>query len=242
MFGYDSAAVVTGRAGADADASSDFRAEGREYLEAPLLVYETSHPDNRGWVHNISEHGLGVVGLRARVNEIKRFIIQGDDAIPVEPVEVQAVCRWVKPYPLEDDFDAGFEIIAIAWEDWNKLLKLVPSLEVDEKLRKEERYKLDQPLPVFEAGKQEHAGYVVDISDHGFRVMGMPVKLGERKKIIFEVTECGSSHGIEVEAVCRWLKPRDPDEDFDAGFEIIEAHGDSLKKLASLRPKRPLKY
>lgn len=242
MFGYDSPAVVTGRTGADGDADADFRAEGREYLEAPLLVYEPSRPDNRGWVHNISEHGLGVVGLRARVNEIKRFVIQGDAAIPVEPCEVQAVCRWVKPYPLEDDFDAGFEIIAIARDDWNRLLNLVPSLEVDEKLRKEERYKVEPPMPVFEAGRQEQAGYVVDISEHGFRVMGMPVKLGERKKIVFQFPEGGSTRSVEVEALCRWLKPRDPEEDFDAGFEIIEVLGDSFKKLVSIHPKRPLKY
>uniref|UniRef100_A0A7C4EVQ9 PilZ domain-containing protein n=1 Tax=Desulfomonile tiedjei TaxID=2358 RepID=A0A7C4EVQ9_9BACT len=242
MFGYDSASVITGRSGADADVSGDFRAEGREYLEAPLLVYEPSCPDNRGWVHNISEHGLGVVGVRARVNEIKRLVIQGDEAIPVEPCEVQAVCRWVRPYPLEDDLDAGFEIIAISQDNWDKLLSLVPSLEVDEKLRKEERHKVEPPMPIFEVGKQEQAGYVVDVSEHGFRVMGLPVKLGERKKFVFQLTDGESRQGIEVEAHCRWLKPRDPDEDFDAGFEIIEFRGDSFKKLVAMHSKRQLKY
>jgi len=242
MFGYDSAAVVSGRSSADGEVGGDFRAEGREYLEAPLLVYEPSCPDNRGWVHNISEHGLGVVGVQARVNEIKRFVIQGDEAIPVEPCEVQAVCRWVKPYPLDDDFDAGFEIVAIAQDDWNKLLSLVPSLEVDEKLRKEERHKVEPPLPIFEVGKQEQAGYLVDISEHGFRVMGMPIKLGQRKKLVFQIFDGESTRGVEIEALCRWLKPRDPDEDFDAGFEIIEVLGESFKKIVALHPKRPLRY
>lgn len=242
MFGYDSVAVVTGRSGADADASADFRAEGREYLEVPLLVYEPSCPDNKGWVHNISEHGLGVVGIRATVNETKRLVIHGDESVQVEPCEVQAVCRWVKSYPLEDDLDAGFQIVAISQTDWQKLLSLVPSLEVDEKLRKEERHRVDPPMPLFEVGKQEQVGYVLDISEHGFRAMGMPVKLGERKKFLFQLTGGESPRGIEVEAVCRWLKPRDPEEDFDTGFEIMKVKGDSFKKLVKLHAKRHLKY
>ncbi len=72
--------------------------------------------------------------------------------------------------------------------------------------------------------------------------MGLPVKLGERKKFVFQLTDGESTRGIEVEAHCRWLKPRDPHEDFDAGFEIIEFRGESFRKLVAMYSKRQLKY
>jgi c-di-GMP-binding flagellar brake protein YcgR len=231
-------AVLFGRPGGDPEQDDEVRAEGREYLEVPLLLYESTCPKNRGWVHNISEHGLGVVGVEAKINEKKKFVITADELPDVTPCEVEAVCCWIKKQALGNELDAGFEIVQISEENWEKLREMVPTLEVDEKLRSDERLCLDPPLSVHEADRPEVRGRVQDISDHGLRVVGVRASVGEMKRFVLDVGECLDNHGIEFEAVCRWIKPRDAEIDFDSGFEITAVYGDSFKKIVRLIPKR----
>lgn len=238
MNGQDVFAVLFGRPGDEAE-DAEVRGEGREYLEVPIAVHELGHPKNRGWVHNISEHGLGLVGLDAQINEKKNLVITADDVLEITPCEIEAVCRWVKKQGLDEEFDAGFEIIQISDENWTKLLQMVPTLEVDEKLRKEDRLFMDPPLAVYEIGSPEVRCLVLDVSEHGLRVMGVRTRVGETKKLVLEVVHGSDNHGIEFEAVCRWTKPKDFETDFDAGFEITSVCGDSFKKLLKLIPKQP---
>ncbi|MDQ1239991.1 MAG: hypothetical protein QG577_2177 [Thermodesulfobacteriota bacterium] len=240
MFDRDSDAVVFGTA--DAEDEIDYRSEGREYLAPRLSVYEEARPETRGQVQNISEHGIGLTGIHARVHEIKTFVIAGDETAAEEPCQVQAVCRWVKPKTGDEDQDAGFEIVGITQENWRRLQELVPTLNVEEHLRTEERHTIDPPIPVYEVGKTEYAGYIVDVSSQGFRIIGLEAKVGERKKLVLKVGDEISKQGIEIEALCRWLKPRDPDIGFDVGFEIMGPPGESFKKFVELHPKSPMKY
>jgi len=242
MYDRDSNSVIFGRPTIDDDIELDFRSEGREYLEQFLSIYEEKCPDKRGKVHNISEHGLGLIGIPARVNEIKTFVVESNDPHDSETCRLVAVCRWVKPEAAADDQDSGFEIVQISQEDWKRLLELVPSLNIEEKLRNEERYTIDPPIPVYEIGEGEQAGYVVDVSRHGFRIMGLKATPGEHKKLILKVGEDIVKQGIEVEAICRWMKPRDPTVDFDAGFEITNVSGEGFQKFVEMHPKSRQKY
>jgi hypothetical protein len=242
MFDRDSDPVILGRGGTEDQGEVDYRSEGREYLAPRLSVYEEARPETRGQIQNISEHGLGLTGIHARVHEIKTFVIGGDETGGGEPCQVQAVCRWVNPRTSGEDQDAGFEIVGITQESWQRLLELVPTLNVEEHLRTEERHTIDPPIPVYEVGKTEYAGYVVDVSSQGFRIMGLEAKVGERKKLVLRVGDEISKQGIEIEALCRWLKPRDPDIGFDVGFEIMGPPGEKFKKVVELHPKSPMKY
>lgn len=242
MYDRDSGSVILGRPDVDNDLELDCRSEGREYLDRFLSVYEANSPEKRGKVHNISEHGLGLIGVRARVNEIKTFVIESSEADESEPCRLEAVCRWVKPEASDDEQDSGFEIVGISQESWKKLMELVPSLNIEEKLRTEERYTLHPPIPVYEMGESEQAGYIVDVSRHGFRIMGLKAGVGDHKKLILKVGEDIYKQGIEVEAVCRWMKPRDPTVDFDAGFEITSVMGESFQQFVEMHPKSRQKY
>lgn len=239
MNGQDVFAVLFGRP-ADEVEDAEVRAEGREYLEVPLAVHELDQPANRGWVHNISEHGLGLLGVDAKVNEKKKLVITADEEMKIPPCEVEAVCRWVKKQGLDEEMDVGFEIINISGENWTKLLQMVPALEVDEKLRKEERMFMDPPLAIYDTGSPEAQGLVLDWSEHGLRITGIKASVGETKKFTLDPVYGSEAHGIEFEAVCRWTKPKDLEADFDSGFEITGVFGESFTTLLTLIPKPPL--
>ena len=234
-------ALMYGRSSDESIQADKVRIEGREYLESPLIVYESTCPENRGWVHNISEHGLGLVGVKACVDEDKKFVIFAEEISEIPPCEVQAVCRWIKKQALDDELDAGFEIIEISENDRKRLLELVPTLDVDEKLRREERLSIAPSLPVYEAARPDIKGSLRDITEHGLRISGIKSSVGETKKFVLEIGRGSTIHGIEVEAVCRWARPRDADIDFESGYEIEAVFGDSFKKLVRLIPVQPAK-
>jgi PAS domain S-box-containing protein len=239
---HDAFATFFGRHDNESLEADDVRGEGREYLEIPLVVYESSRPDNRGWVHNISEHGMGLVGVLSKVDEKKRLLIFAEYSSDAHPCEVEAVCRWIDRQAPDHESITGFEITRISEENRNRLLQLVPTLEVDERLRGEERVLLDAPLTVYEAKKPESMALVKDISDHGLRLIGMNSPVGTKKNFVLEALHSPGNHCIEFEAVCRWVRPKDGGNDSDSGFEITATPGDSLKQFIKALPKQPVGF
>lgn len=47
-----------------------------------------------GFLRDISEHGLALVGVRTRVSEVGGISVLGDDSGLIEPFELTAECRW----------------------------------------------------------------------------------------------------------------------------------------------------
>jgi hypothetical protein len=101
----------------------------RKEIYIPLPVRDEANPLVLGLVMNLSERGLGIKGLQAEVDEIKRFVIKPEKFLDVNSVTLKAKCRWVQPSDDPQEIMSGFEIVSIAERELKKLKHLIQTLE-----------------------------------------------------------------------------------------------------------------
>ncbi len=97
----------------------------RYYPDFEVPIYESISPEIQGRVRDITEEGVGVVGIEASVYEVKTFVVLGDPFGEVGPFEFQAECRWAKT---NDGFQgnvSGYRIVDISEDDLRLLRKLI---------------------------------------------------------------------------------------------------------------------
>jgi uncharacterized protein (DUF433 family) len=106
-----------------ASAPANIRVKGRCYLDFDLPIIETGPLEIEGRVRDITETGVGVIGIPAQVRDVKTFLIRHDLFVLIQPFSFQAECRWMQ----ETDTEclAGFRISRIAGQDQTELRKLV---------------------------------------------------------------------------------------------------------------------
>jgi hypothetical protein len=85
----------------------------RVYPQISLVIHELDDPANDGKVTDMSETGIGVVGIRAKVNEIKTFVIPRNDILLTEEFVFKARCRWTRTEQESQLPAAGFEITEV---------------------------------------------------------------------------------------------------------------------------------
>lgn len=102
----------------------------RCYLDFELPIYEPVHPEIQGRVRDITERGVGIVGLEACQDEVKGLVIPGDFFGEVGPVEFVAMCRWARTGVNDGACQSGFEIVRISNENLRVLRKLIHLVEL----------------------------------------------------------------------------------------------------------------
>lgn len=110
-------------------ASDDTRRLPRHYLVIPVEIYEEDAPSNKGVIRDLTEKGIGIIGMQAALDEVKRFIIPRTEMSEVDQVTFEARCRWTK----RDDQGThlcGFQIVSIEEEDLNALRHLIRELSL----------------------------------------------------------------------------------------------------------------
>ncbi|HMK37075.1 MAG TPA: PilZ domain-containing protein [Desulfomonilaceae bacterium] len=103
---------------------AEIRAFERYYLDFETPVYESGSPELCGKVLDITEVGVGLTGIEAEVNEIKRLVVLGDPFGEAAPFEFNAKCRWTSREK-DGACIAGFQITDIAENDLEELRKLI---------------------------------------------------------------------------------------------------------------------
>jgi hypothetical protein len=71
------------------------RSTKRKRLSVPLKVYDGGDPFKPGLVKDISERGVCIEGINAKIGDEKSFIIRCGSAASVVSVIFDAKCRWV---------------------------------------------------------------------------------------------------------------------------------------------------
>jgi uncharacterized protein (DUF433 family) len=102
----------------------EIRAFERYYVDFETPVYEASQPEVYGRVLDITEFGVGLIGIQSTVNETKHLVILGDPFGEAAPFEFEAKCRWVNTQQ-DGSCVAGFQIVKIADKDVEELRKLI---------------------------------------------------------------------------------------------------------------------
>lgn len=118
---------------------SDFRKFERDEVDFPLPVYERENPQARGFVLNISEHGMGVRGIRSGVHETKTYVIRADEVFQVEPIVCEATCRWIAPAREDRSCVGGYEVVAFLSGDFKTVQHLMRALTLEERLALKEK-------------------------------------------------------------------------------------------------------
>ncbi len=100
----------------------------RHYLVIAVMIYEQGHPENRGLVRDITEKGLGVVGIPAKVGEVKKLVIPARKFIEADDIVFEAKYFWMQTKQTEERHVAGFQIISISEQSFENLRLLIRSV------------------------------------------------------------------------------------------------------------------
>jgi len=111
----------------NADVPLDIRKHPRIALENRPPVHEEGNPENSGVILNISKHGLAVVGLRARVDDMITLVVPRTVLTPFGPIRLDVRCRWSKTDEGCEGFVSGFYVVIAGETDWDSICRLFAS-------------------------------------------------------------------------------------------------------------------
>lgn len=107
---------------------SDTRREERHCLDFELPVWESLYPEIKGRVLDITERGIGILGLPTAIDEEKELVIYSEEFLEIEPFALHAQCRWVKRAEGSGEYVSGFQVSKIHEHDLEELRKLIQLL------------------------------------------------------------------------------------------------------------------
>lgn len=108
-----------------AEVPEHVREQVRFCLDFELEMYEKDRPEIRGRIIDIAEGGVGVIGMPAKVREIRTFVIYHEDFFEIDAFSFEAECRWVKGDRNGPEYVSGHRITAISEKDLEELRKLI---------------------------------------------------------------------------------------------------------------------
>ena len=91
-------------------------------------VHDVKDPMIKGRLVDISEKGLGVAGISAAAQEVRKLIVLADQFFAIEPFQVQVVCRWCRKTGDERRWLSGFEIASVTERSFQRLRSLIDAL------------------------------------------------------------------------------------------------------------------
>jgi hypothetical protein len=110
--------------------------ESRSYPRADLAIKVPIYDLQTGSIgilRDISEKGLRVAGIDARVGQVRAFQIPIEMCMQAEPLLILAECKWTKTRRKTKEYVvAGFEIIDLSAQDRNTLQDFISVLLLSE--------------------------------------------------------------------------------------------------------------
>ena len=110
----------------------DPRTLPRVSLHFSLPIRTSDYPQTSGLIEEISEKGLRARNIQAVVGEIKTFVIPSDHLFAIEPVTLEATCRWVKQDGPNGQCIAGFEINSVVSGSLGELIAVIQSIPLED--------------------------------------------------------------------------------------------------------------
>ncbi len=96
----------------------------RYFIDFELPIVEIGPPEIDGRVRDLTEKGVGTIGIPSRVDDIKRFLVLHDEFVLIEPFMFEAQCRWARNEP-DGEHYAGYLITSIGEKDLRDLRQLI---------------------------------------------------------------------------------------------------------------------
>lgn len=105
----------------------NWREMPRHYLAMTVRIYESQHPEIMGTLSDVTEKGIAIAGIEARVGETTTLVIPAENFVGGEPIEFEAKCRWVTKETDSGEWFAGFQIEQISAKSLEDLKGLIQS-------------------------------------------------------------------------------------------------------------------
>lgn len=90
-----------------------------------VTICEQGKPGTRYQVRDISENGIGIIGIKAQIDEMKSLAVVGDEFGEIAPFEFEAQCRWARQPESDGVICAGFRITRIGGDDLLRLREFI---------------------------------------------------------------------------------------------------------------------
>ncbi len=121
---------ISGRSPAQHDSVfiESMRELPRHHLAMAVTIYEATRPEVKGTLRDITEKGVGITGIPARVGEVKTLVIPAETFIEADKIVFEAKCAWAQAEGTEDQYVAGFQITSISEECLEDLRSLIRSV------------------------------------------------------------------------------------------------------------------
>jgi uncharacterized protein (DUF433 family) len=119
---------ATSPSGHDTVFVENMRQLPRHHLAMAVDIYERKHPEVKGMLSNVTEKGIAITGMAARIGETKTFEIPAGDFIEADPILLEARCQWAEKDKDSGEWLAGFEITRIPKKCLDDLRRLIQSL------------------------------------------------------------------------------------------------------------------
>ncbi len=110
---------------------AEYRIRSRKKLEFLLPIADSSQPENTGLLYDVTDDGVGVRGMTARVGDIITLIIPADDYFRAEPIIFEGVCRWVEEDKDRWESGAGFRVLRVLRGSLEELQEIIRDLNPD---------------------------------------------------------------------------------------------------------------
>jgi hypothetical protein len=103
------------------------RRKPKHHLESSIRVFDKNHSDVSGVIRDITEEGVGIKGIQARLDQVKILEVVPDESTGLDAFAFQAKCRWIKQGS-DGQYVGGFQIIHISEQGLDMLRKLIAEL------------------------------------------------------------------------------------------------------------------
>ncbi len=100
----------------------------RHHLAMAVDIYEAKRPELKGMLSDVTEKGVGITGMAARIGETKTLVIPAGDFIEAHPILIEARCQWTEKDKDSGEWLAGFQITRISEKCLDDLRRLIQSL------------------------------------------------------------------------------------------------------------------
>jgi len=121
-----------GRPRSDHEFVLDMRDMHRRYLAVTTHIWEADRPEVKGWLLNVTERGLGTVGLRTYVGDTKDVVIDARESAKIDSIRAKVQCIWSGRQDSDGQPTAGFQIVEISEDALANLKDLVKRLTFTE--------------------------------------------------------------------------------------------------------------
>ncbi len=134
----------------------NLRSVPRQPLYMPIPMHLRDQPEMKGLVEEMTDKGLRVRDIAARIDESKTFVLAVDQCFSLDPLVLDVRCKWTSSDDVSEGFVAGFEIVNVVQGDLKGLMAFVRAFPFGEALDSE-------GIPL--VGDEEDPTETVDLSN-----------------------------------------------------------------------------